>query len=161
MLITLPSLLTFNIWSAFLENSCNLVAELRFTRLKQLADIVENHLLLGILLIDEFLVNILIGVISYSTSPKVISFGKTFFLRLIFQKQAFLKAVVHVRIGWKLYRRGGISPNLRWMYWKLWKSVLGDTSYVQGHRYKRIIVFQSNRNGLGESDPITNLPFLL
>ena len=49
-----------------------------------------------ILLITEFLVNIQIEVMSYSRSPKVNNFCKIFFLRLIFQKQAFLKAVVHI-----------------------------------------------------------------
>lgn len=41
--------------------------------MKQLADIVENLLLSGITLITEFLVNMLIGVMSYSGSSKAIS----------------------------------------------------------------------------------------
>ena len=73
MLIILPPLLTFNMLSTFVESSCSLVGEVTFACLKHLADITENLLLSGIVLITEFLVNILIGVMSYSRSPKAVS----------------------------------------------------------------------------------------
>ena len=73
----------------------------------------ENLLLFGILLITEFLVVMLIRVMSYSRFLKVINFSKTFFAKLIFRKQAFLKAVVHVGSCKNVHIRKGSLPNFR------------------------------------------------